>query len=173
MTDYVSELAQVREERDRFLREHYASPLPAEDQAAFPGLDYFPTDEAWRITASFDPSPPSKIDIPSTSGMNSGYTAVGTVKLTIADVSYDLIVLDDGDGGVFIPFRDGTSGTETYTGGRYVNLALDEHGDATIDFNSAANPWCVYDEEFVCPLPPQGNWIAERIEAGEKMYRSP
>ena len=84
---------------------------------------------------------------------------------------YRLVVLDDGDGGSFIPFRDATAGVETYGGGRYVGIEVAADGTAVVDFNRAGNPWCVYDDEFTCPLPPPSNVIVEPVTAGEKMWR--
>ena len=168
---YEAGIAEGREERDLFLREHYASPLPEEDQAGFEGLDYYPVDPVWRVRGTFTRHEPQKVQIPSTSGMDSPYTTVGVFDVGIGESTYQLVVLDDGDGGVFVPFRDGTSGTETYAGGRYVTVEAADTESAVLDFNAAHNPWCVYDEEFVCPLPPASNWITEPIPAGEKMYQ--
>ncbi|MEN8041511.1 MAG: DUF1684 domain-containing protein [Actinomycetota bacterium] len=161
-----------RAARDKFLREHYASPMPDEDQAVFAGLDYFDHDEQWRLAVLYQEEPPSEVAVLSTSGTTSGYMKVATVTLAIGASTYRLSVIDDGDGGAFIPFRDGTCGEASYGGGRYVDV---EHAgvQAFVDFNRARNPWCVYDEEFVCPLPPQENWIIESIPAGEKDYVKP
>jgi uncharacterized protein (DUF1684 family) len=160
-----------RSERDRFLREHYASPLPDEAREAFTGLDHFPPDVSWVIAGEYEATEPHDVPIPSTAGTDSSYTMVGIVTLHLGESLYLLTVIDDGDGGQFIPFRDGTSGAETYAGGRYVGIEPGSGAGVSVDFNAARNPWCVYDEEFVCPLPPAENWIVERIPAGEKMYR--
>lgn len=98
---------------------------------------------------------------------------LGVVKLVISEMTYQLTVLDDGDSGAFIPFRDGTSGVETFGGGRYVGIAVESAGTVIVDFNTAQNPWCVYDEEFTCPFPPGENWIDAPIGAGAKLYRPP
>jgi len=160
-----------RVERDRFLREHYSSPLPDEHLVSFAGLDYFRPDAAWSLTGQYEAVDPHDVQIPSTAGMENPYTKVGNLVLPIGESTYRLTVLDDGDGDLFVPFRDGTSGVETYEGGRYVSLSVGSAVATRVDFNSARNPWCVYDEEFICPLPPVENWITERIAAGEKMYR--
>ena len=169
----IDRLLRDRSERDDFLVEHYSSPLPEEDRADFNGLDYFPPDAAWERVGVFEPATPHKVPIPSSIGTESSYTMVGVVAIVIGESEYRLTVLDDGDGGAFIPFRDGTSGDETYAGGRYVGIDADAAGPVTVDFNTAQNPWCVYDEEFTCPLPPAENWIAEPIPAGAKAYESP
>jgi len=162
-----------RAERDRFFATDYASPIPDEHLAGFTGIAYFPPDPSWEIVARYESADPHKIPIPSTSGAESPYTMLGVAVLDVDARTYRLAVLDDGDGGAFIPFRDGTSGTTTYGGGRYVPVAPSQDGGVTVDFNRAVNPYCVYDEEFVCPLPPATNWITTPVEAGEKMYQPP
>ncbi|MEA3501980.1 MAG: DUF1684 domain-containing protein [Actinomycetota bacterium] len=169
----IDRLLRKRSEHDDFLAGHYSSPLPEEHRPGFHGVDYFPPDAAWELTGSYEPTPPRRIPVPSSIGIESSYTMLGVVALPIGNSDYRLTVLDDGDGGAFIPFRDGTSGVETYAGGRYVGIDADAVGEISIDFNMAKNPWCVYDEDFTCPLPPKENWIEESILAGEKMHVPP
>ncbi|MCL1694011.1 MAG: DUF1684 domain-containing protein [Actinomycetia bacterium] len=169
----IDRLLTERSERDDFLIEHYSSPLPEEHRADFSGLDYFPPGDTWELNGSYERAAPRKVAVPSSIGVESSYTMLGVVALSIGDSDYRLTVLDDGDGGAFIPFRDGTSGVETYAGGRYVGIDPDAAGEVIVDFNTAQNPWCVYDEEFTCPLPPAENWIAEPIPAGAKAYEPP
>ncbi len=169
----TNRILEGRDQRDRFLREHYASPLPEQQRASFAGLDYFPVDGDWALIGTFEPTDAHDVQIPSTAGMENPYTKVGIVAITIGDSDHRLTVLDDGDGEMFIPFRDGTCGNESYEGGRYVGLSNMSASSVTIDFNLARNPWCVYDEEFICPLPPAENWIAADVRAGEKAFRAP
>ena len=81
---------------------------------------------------------------------------------------------DPAEGRLFILFRDVTSGKETYGAGRYLDLEPDK--DQTVekkwifDFNKAYNPWCVYSENYTCPLVPPENWLEVPIYAGEKNY---
>lgn len=164
------DIERSRASRDRFFAEHYASPLSDEDQAAFEGLEYFPPDESWRVVVTFAPADGERIRVPSSNGGHHPYALVGRAAVSIGEATYDLAVFDDGDGNPFIPFADATNGAETYGGGRYVALVVADDGRATIDFNDARNPYCAYDEEFVCPLPPSSNRIAVRIEAGEQDF---
>ena len=76
----------------------------------------------------------------------------------------------EGSHGFFLPFRDATSGSETYGAGRYLDIDPDEDGTVTIDFNMAYNPFCVYSEAYSCPLPPTENWLDVPITAGEKDF---
>lgn len=168
MSSWEDEVVAARAERDRFFAEHYASPLPEDMIEGFTGLTYFPPAPEWRLPASYTPEDPHRVSIPSSSGSTSEYTRLATATLELDGEAWVVAVLDDGDGNPFIAFRDGTSGSETYAGGRYVDVVPEDDGSATIDFNAARNPWCVYDEEFVCPLPPPQNTTDVRITAGER-----
>ena len=70
----------------------------------------------------------------------------------------------------FLAFADSTSGKDTYGGGRYLNVRQDGKNSITIDFNLAYNPYCAYNPDFACPLPPKENVLTIAIEAGEKNY---
>jgi uncharacterized protein (DUF1684 family) len=74
-----------------------------------------------------------------------------------------------GDGRLFVPFLDATTGTESYGAGRYLDLEPDEDGTYAIDFNLAYHPTCVYDPRASCPLTPAENRLPVRIEAGERL----
>ena len=71
---------------------------------------------------------------------------------------------------LFLPFRDATSGRETYGAGRYLEPAKLAGGRLLVDFNLAYNPYCAYSEEYSCPLPPFENHLKVAIRAGEKAY---
>ena len=77
-------------------------------------------------------------------------------------------------GGVFLPFRDATSGRESYGGGRYLldtiksaDLGQERDGRVILDFNFAYNPSCAYSDKWVCPLAPPENRLPVAIRAGE------
>ncbi len=167
---YVDELLAERRDRDRFMAEHYASPLPEEDLEGFAGLAWFDPDPTWRLEGSWEAVPASKRPVPTSAGGEHAYTALGTVTVEIAGVVHRLSVFDDGDGSPFIPFSDATCGEDCYPGGRYVPVAVVGEA-AVVDFNRAHNPFCAYDPEFVCPLPPPENRVATAIPAGEQDYR--
>ena len=94
----------------------------------------------------------------------------GTRRLT-------LFSLRDYAGGLFLPFRDGTSGHQTYAGGRYLldsaksaDLGGDPlRGTLVLDFNFAYQPSCAFDSRWSCPLAPVENWLDLPILAGERM----
>jgi uncharacterized protein (DUF1684 family) len=77
-------------------------------------------------------------------------------------------------GGLFLPFRDGTTGAETYGGGRYLldtikgaDLGCTSDGRAILDFNFAYYPSCAYSDLWICPLAPAENLLPSAIRGGE------
>ena len=75
----------------------------------------------------------------------------------------------EGPGRLFVPFRDATSGRETYGGGRYLDLDVAASGRYALDFNRAYHPYCVYDASWVCPFPPPENTLELPVTAGERL----
>jgi hypothetical protein len=75
---------------------------------------------------------------------------------------------------LFVPFKDATSGKETYGAGRYLDLEPERDctvdGKWILDFNQAYSPWCAYSEAYTCPVVPMENWLEVPIYAGEKDY---
>jgi peptide deformylase len=74
---------------------------------------------------------------------------------------------------LFVPFMDDSNGSETYEGGRYVELDANDikNGQITIDFNKAYNPYCAYSNGYRCPIPPFENHLKTTIFAGEQKYK--
>lgn len=78
---------------------------------------------------------------------------------------------DTGGGAyLFVPFRDATSGIETYGAGRYIDLKENTSGVYDLDFNRAYNPYCAYNAQFSCPVAPADNTLKVPVRAGEKKY---
>ncbi len=164
-------LLKERAARDGHFLSHYASPIPEEHLPAFDGLSYFAPAPEWSLSGEFT-ARSGRIEIRSSTGGTTAYRIAGSVRIDIQGDSFDLLVLHGEEDDRYVPFRDATCGDESYGGGRYVPVFID-NGSARVDFNRAGNPWCAYDEEFSCPLPPHQNWLPMRIEAGEKDYQSP
>jgi uncharacterized protein (DUF1684 family) len=109
-----------------------------------------------------------------TSGADRKMIVAGTFQFRLQGVSHRLIAykyLDPSIKELFIPFKDLTSGVDTYGGGRYMDLEVNNNSlaEVRLDFNKAYNPYCVYNENFVCPIPPKENNLLIEIRAGEKM----
>jgi uncharacterized protein (DUF1684 family) len=168
-----------RAARDRLFAEHPSSPVPEARRRDFRGVAYFRHDPAFEVRAMFEPDPDAPaLDVArSDGGPQMSFSRIGWVRFTIDGSPGRLSVfwLNEYAGGIFIPFRDGTSGNETYGGGRYLwdsakGADLGTHGDElNLDFNYAYHPSCVYDPIWSCPLAPQENWLPIRVEAGERL----
>ena len=71
-----------------------------------------------------------------------------------------------------MPFRDATSGHETYGAGRYVEVPFDAGAPddpLELDFNYAYNPSCVFSAAYDCPFPPPRTSCQIPVRAGERL----
>jgi uncharacterized protein (DUF1684 family) len=181
-----------REERDLLFKEHPQSALSAEHRATFTGLRYFPYDPTLRLEATLTPEPAQGVaELPSSGPHPVQYPRAGTISFALAGAPMSLAVywIDVYGGGLFLPFRDATSGSETYGAGRYLfdtvkgsdieRMASDQGpavmgyrgGRILLDFNYSYNPSCAYDARWACPLAPRENTIPVAIRAGEEVYQ--
>lgn len=138
----------------------------------FKGVERFPIDESWKITAKFEAYDPVKeIDVPNVLGQISKEKSPGAVVFERDGKTRRIDAVDEGGDKLFLIIADQTSGEETYGGGRfmYVNKP-DSTGTILLDFNKAYNPPCVFTKYATCPLPPLQNYLKLKIEAGEKIY---
>ena len=137
----------------------------------FNGIERFPVNEDWKISAEFEAyDPPRKISVPNVLGQIDEEPSPGAIVFTRDGQTYRIEAVDAGDRLWFI-FADGTSGEETYGGGRFLYTdKADSTGKVIVDFNKAYNPPRVLTKFATCPLPPKENYIKLRITAGEKMY---
>ena len=175
--DPAGTLVRFRAERDRLFREHPDSPLAPEAREAFRGVPYWPHDPAMRFETAVEPvveaPPPAPVTATSLSGETFRLERIGRVRLPIGDL--DVFWTASYGGGVFLPFRDATSGTETYGAGRYLldtikGADLGGSGDRLIlDFNYAYHPSCAYDPRWSCPLAPPSNRLEVQVRAGERL----
>lgn len=146
--------------------------LESEFVKKFSGIERFPVNEDWRISADFESyDPPKKIQVPNVLGQVDEELSPGAVVFTKDNQTYRIETIDAGDR-LWLIFADGTSGEETYGGGRflYTDSKADSTGKIIVDFNKAYNPPCVLTKFATCPLPPKENYIKLRVTAGEKMY---
>ena len=139
----------------------------------FRGLEYFPLSTDWNITARFEPYQPARhIKIINILGMEEDSLAPGALVFSRNGQQWRLDAIEEtpGDTHLFVMFQDGTSGHETYGGGRFMQVPLPEHGTTQLDFNKAYNPPCALNDFSTCPLPPPQNRLKLRVEAGELAY---
>jgi uncharacterized protein (DUF1684 family) len=151
------------------------SPLPPEKRASFQGLVYYPITPGYQVPASLTleaVNPPVIVELQNTANQRERYRKVGTLGFTVDGnpLKLSAYALESGSlTRLFVPFGDLTNGAETYKGGRFLELEQTPTGLYDLDFNRAFNPFCVFNPEFICPLPPRENHLAVAIPAGEKL----
>jgi len=175
---WAQELAARRLGRDAAFASDPDSPLPVAQRATFRGLTYFPPDPAWRYAGSVERYPtPDRITIVTTNGAPRPCERWGRVTFArdgrvLTLQIYRLLDLPNRPGGegLFLPFKDKTTGEETYPAGRYVDLDGPDGGPFVLDFNGAYNPSCAYGEpeRFQCPVTPAENALSIAVTAGER-----
>jgi uncharacterized protein (DUF1684 family) len=173
--DYASLITAIRGEKDGFFKESHHSPIPASDRPAFNGLPYYPIEPALRFAPiALEPLGDGVSDVTqvqTSDGAVRDGRFVGTFSFEVDGETQRLVALRlegaQGDA-LFVPFKDATSGPETYGAGRYLDLDPLEDGTYDLDFNVAYAPFCAYAPEYSCPLPPPENWLKVPIKAGER-----
>ena len=165
-----------RETRDHLLRSHPDSPIPLAQRGSYVGAPLYPYTPSLRFEVELD------IDVaPELLVVTTGTDGVVRLRrmgaLHLPGIgSLDVWWHTGYGGGVFVPLRDGTSGRETYGGGRYLLDTIkgaDLGGDdrtLVVDLNFAYNPSCAYDPAWACPLAPAGNTITADVHAGERSH---
>lgn len=171
---YIAAVDSMRRDKDDAFRNDPGSPI--EDPESFPGLAYYPVDPAYRIPTRLRRHAVAKsLTMETSDGQTRVYRNVGEFQLKIpeGEVRIQAYQRDDDAHELFVPFRDATSGKETYGAGRYLDLQPEGEPDAfVVDFNLAYNPMCAYNEAFSCPFPPPENWLKVPIRAGERAYEA-
>jgi uncharacterized protein (DUF1684 family) len=171
---YEEQIAEWRADKDRFMRESPDSPLPPADRETFPPLVYFPIAAEYRVPASFTAiRGEDVIEMSTSTGERRRMRRVGTLAFTLKGHLRTLTAYVDAAQPdmrrLFVPFADLTNGTETYAGGRYLDLDRTATGIYDLDFNRAYHPFCVFNPSYVCPIPPRENRLDMPVRAGEKL----
>ena len=166
-----------RATRDALFRDHAQSPLDPDDRAAFPGLPFFPYDNALRFTVPLAPAAgPLRVVSAGADGdvrLRPFARTSGLAPLLGADLT--LFWIEGYGGGVFLPFSDATNGSSSYGGGRYLLDTIkgadlgNADGGVILDFNFAYHPSCRYSARYICPLSPPENRLPAAMRAGERL----
>jgi uncharacterized protein (DUF1684 family) len=157
-----------RKDKDEFFKLSPHSPIPAPEQEQFGGLAYFDPNPNLVFTVEPEAVEPSEVTIQTTAGDARLYHRIATATVAIDNADETLALYSAGHGSLFLPFRDATSGKESYGAGRYLDVVPNEDGTITIDFNYAYAPFCAHSDQYSCALPPPENWMTVPIEAGER-----
>lgn len=170
---YTQAVLKFRENKDLSFRSVTRSPLPDSLRRAFNKLAYYAPARDYEITAAFTPQErAAPVAMPMTTGTQEPYYVKGTASFELAGQTHTLTLFQKAgttSDTLFIPFTDQTNGFETYGGGRYLD-AVPNGKTIVLDFNKAYSPFCAYNPEFACPMPPAENRLKVKIPAGEKAF---
>lgn len=172
--EYVEAVHELRRAKDEAFQGP-RSPLPRERRSAFKGLSYYPVVPEARVRARFVPhDEPPTLPMQTSTGEARDYLNIGQFEFEWRGERLALQVYwTEGAGSLFLPFRDKTSGKDTYGAGRYLDIEWEgPDAEYAVDFNLAYNPYCAYSEEFSCPFPPPQNWLQVPVEAGERNFEA-
>jgi len=150
-----------------------SSPLTDEDFTKFSSLHFFPIQEKYRIKADFKRTPNEvPFDMLTTTSRLAKYVKYGVTNFKFDEKELKLNVYQnvEGEKHLFLPYFDKTSGKESYSGGKYIELENPKDGFIIIDFNQSYNPYCAYNEKYSCPIPPDENRLDVAINAGVMKY---
>jgi uncharacterized protein len=177
LEDWEIALVEMRIDKNEEFRITEQSPLMAEDIPGFEGLNYyFPVKELRYRLKLHAAASPDTVEMVKRRGDVVRNVLKGHVTFLHDDRAHTLNVYgpatrEHGDY-LWLPFYDQTSGEETYGGGRYLDLEMDDDGYLILDFNYAYNPLCDYNhEKYNCTLPPDENRLDFAVQAGEKLFR--
>ena len=163
-----------RDGRDELFASHPDSPLGAGARESFRGLPFAPYDPALRFDAVLERAEPQRLEVPTATDGVVPFERIGSVTLGALG-SLDVWWLDSYGGGVFLPLRDGSAGSTSYGGGRYLLDTVKgadlggAGGRLVVDLNFAYHPSCTYDPRWSCPLAPEGNRLTAVLAAGEQL----
>lgn len=170
----VDIIKKYREQKDEHFKTSIKSPIKEKER--FEGLSYFDYSETYRVKAFITFTQDTQlISMPRTDGKQSFYLYFATASFKIDDKLCTLRLYKYPDDVtakpvLFVPFYDLSNGIHTYEGGRYLDVELSNNKTIILDFNYAYNPFCVYNYQYTCPIPPKENHLPVEILAGEKSY---
>lgn len=174
----IAQIRQWRQQKDHLFKNSSASPLLDEDKNNFTGLKYYPIDLRYRFEGAIVRYQHLNIDtIWDSHGNIRLAVRYGYFEFTFNGKKYRLQIYKFITGNsqarkhLFLGFTDATSGTETYGGGRYIDLEENPQNHYVVDFNMAYNPYCAYNPRYSCALPPKENHLPFPVRAGEKLFK--
>lgn len=154
------------------------SPLKPNDLKTFSSLSFFPIDSSFVVKAKLTPTPNSEyFDMKTTTERVSKERVYCVLSFELLQQTFELNAYQGKDSTeiksnyLFLPFLDDTNGISTYGGGRYMDLEVPKSDSIWLDFNTAYNPYCAYNERYSCPIVPRQNYIPLEIKAGVKRFK--
>ena len=168
-----------REEKAAEFKNPDTSPLTSKQIKEFSNLEYFSTDKSYKVDAIYTRIKNQKsFKMKTSTERLPEYLKYGEITFVLNNKTFILSVYQNlellnkkgYEDYLFIPFTDDTNGDETYGGGRYIDFKISENETIILDFNLCYNPYCAYNHDYSCPIPPKENYLPIKIYAGEKKF---
>jgi uncharacterized protein (DUF1684 family) len=170
---YVARITAERVAKDAAFKTQ-SEPIPANLKDQLLPLVYYSPDLSYDVLAVLKPPTDAKVlQMVYSDGTIRDVRRVGTLEFILNGKRFRLAAFvevaahDEND--MFVPFGDLTNNTETYHGGRMLDVKRSSNDLYFLDFNEAFNPSCYYSPTYSCPLAPKENRLPIAIRAGEKI----
>lgn len=166
---YTQQILNHRRQQFKMFSIPTSSPLPDSAFYNFKGLKYFSVDRNFSVMGIIKPLDSMFISQSISIQDSTGYTADCLVEFTLNNTAHTWVVFKESTGTYFLPFFDASNDSDTYPGGRFLHPK--RMADSLwLDFNYAYNPYCAYNHDYICPVPPNQNTTDVFIAAGEKRF---
>ncbi|MBV6646266.1 MAG: DUF1684 domain-containing protein [Cyclobacteriaceae bacterium] len=177
---YEDEIGKFQDELNADYLDVEKSPLTKKDRRKFKGHNFFAIDSTFRVEAELIKIDDNeKYQLKTTTRGVRNFTKYAKAKFVLSGRTFELSVYQSDrlkstpgyEDYLFLPFTDLTSGRETYGGGRYIDLRIPDDEVLVIDFNKSYHPYCAYNDNYSCIVPPRENRLDTRVEAGVRNLR--
>lgn len=155
------------------------SPLLPDDLKVFNSLDFYPANEKFFVVAQFIRTENElPFEMKTSTDRKPVYVKYGEAHFNIDGQFFKLNIYrnielskkEQYKDYLFLPFSDLTCGSESYIGGKYIDLKIPQGDSIVIDFNRSYNPYCAYSPKYSCPKVPLENDLKIEIRAGVKKF---
>jgi len=179
---YVQQIKRERFSKDSMFKVSDQSPFDIKGRRELVELEYYEPDSTYRVTATlnlFEHPDSFKMQVTNNS-RDQDYFKLGYISFPLKGHNCKLNVFQSArmmadpqyKNDLFCPFTDKSNGNGTHEGGRFLEVTLVPGSNKVIaDFNNCYNPYCAYNSGYTCPIPPSGNHLDLKVEAGEKEYK--
>lgn len=176
----LNEETEWQKEMNADFKDATQSPLKDKDRKTFESLEFYKFDSTYVVKAKLKRTPDAKpFKMKTTTERRPDYVQYGVITFTLKGKDYELniyqnlgLLQEEGyEDYLFLPFLDNTNGNGSYSGGRYTEARIPEGDTIFIDFNTAYNPYCAYNDKYSCPIVPRANYLDLEVEAGVKAFK--
>ena len=173
--DVLKDILKFQDNMNEEFKNPETSPLPDRYRKDFEGLAFFEPNTNYVVKAKLVLTPEAlPFLMPTTTDRKSEEVVYGIAHFQLNGKEHrleiyqnkELMLQEEHKDYLFLPFTDKTNGEETYSGGRYIDLAIPNGDSIIIDFNKTYNPYCAYNKKYSCPIVPNVNAMDTRVMAG-------